>query len=147
MEIALGILIGYSIFIFVHWLIIKFCLTTLHEPNLWSFLYLLFSIFTIGNTITSIVSINYEEVVNLDNLTVTDNSTHLTYRWYNMNEFTNWILYLQSRGEEETIEKFNDINVYMTAVKRDIEKEIIGVDKKGKKMKLYFALKDSEMAV
>lgn len=144
MEIALGILIGYSVFVFVHWLIIKFCLTTLHEPNIWSFLYLFFSIFTIGNTITSIVSINYEELVNLDNITVTDNSTHLTYRWYNMDEFTNWVLYLQRRGEEETIAKFSDINIYMATLKRDIEHEIVGVHKKGNKLKLYFALGGDE---
>ena len=144
MEIALGLLIGYSVLILIHWLIIKFCLTTLQEVNLWSFLYLLFSIFTIGNTITSIVSINYEEKVNLDNITVTENATNLTYCWYNMDEFTNWVLYLQRRGEEETIAKFNDVNIYMNILKRDIEKNIVGVHQKGRKLKLFFALDKEE---
>lgn len=144
MDILAYILIGYSILVIIHYVVIRFCLTTLHEPNIWSFLYLFFTPFTIGNTITSIVSINYEEAVNLDNITVEEAATGLTYRWYSMDEFTRWILFLQQRGEEENIARFSDLNIYMSYLKRDIEREIVGVHKKGNKIKLYFALREEE---
>lgn len=144
MEIVAGILIAYSVFAIIHFCIMRFCLHTFQEPNIWSFLYLLFTPFTFGTTLTSILSANYEEVVSLDRITVVDHSTHLTYRWYSMEEFTQWINYLQQRGEEETILQFSDLNIYMKTLKRDIEKEIVGVDQKGAHLKLYFALREEE---
>ena len=140
--LILQIAFWYCVFCTIHSLIVYFLTNSFKENNIWTFLYILFSLFTFGNTISVITFDNYEECVKLKQLTYKD-AAGFKYKWISSDDFNCWIQYMQAHNAVDDITALQQPDKYLEVLGKYTKNQVLEVHQIRKTFYIGYALEEN----